>query len=448
MHTIISKNKQKYTDPNISRRRKSSLIFFTWAGWSLDFFDLILYSFLLVAIQTEFDLSNAQVALVYSASLAITAVGGIILGFVGDKFGRKPAIIVSVLIFTIGTLLSGIASGLFSLLIFRLITGFGIGGEWSAGHTLINESLPAGERARASAIIQSGAPVGFALAALVGGFITPIIGWRNSFFLAAVPSLILIIAMYFWLEESPQYLIFKAESQDIQSEQDLYIPRGVGYIREVTNRAVGNLKTIRRELGLGSMLSLFGMIAYWIVFSWAPKFLGELGLSPHQIGYWMLISQAGAFIGYISFGFIADYTGRIKVTFASYALVFAVGIIIFTSSTGGHDTSILPLIGIFITGLGTGFFSGYGPIYSKLFPIKVRNTSASFCFNSGRLGAFVAPILVAQLAVYFGFAFAMSLASIFAIILAGWVFLIPISEWSETKYKRRKEVKPIAIKIK
>jgi MFS family permease len=254
--------------------------------------------------------------------------------------------------------------------------------------------------------------------------------------------------MYFFLDESPQYLIFKAESQDIQSEQDMYIPRGVGYIREVTNRAVGNLKTIRRELGLGSMLSLFGMMAYWIVFSWAPKYLGEIGLSPHQIGYWMLLSQAGAFIGYVSFGFIADHTGRIKITFASYALVFAVGIFIFTSTSGAGATSILPLIGIFVTGLGTGFFSGYGPIYSKLFPIKVRNTSASFCFNSGRLGAFVAPILVAQLAVYFGFAFAMSLASIFALLLAGWVFLIPISEWAETRYKKPLEEKPIVVKIK
>jgi MFS family permease len=165
------------------------------------------------------------------------------------------------------------------------------------------------------------------------------------------------------------------------------------------------------------------MLAYWVIFSWVPKYLKLIHFSDASIGWWMLCAQLGAFIGYLSFGFIADWSGKFRTTFAGYTLVFALGVQIFI-----HGNTLanryLSLLGIFLTGLGTGFFSGYGPLYCKLFPTRIRNTSASWCFNMGRLGSFIAPIMVAEIASGIGFGGALSLASIFAIFACCWIFLI------------------------
>ena len=141
----------------------------------------------------------------------------------------------------------------------------------------------------------------------------------------------------------------------------------------------------------------------------------------------MLLSNLGAFIGYISFGYIADLSERFKMTFSLYALLFTLGAGIFIIGTA-LDVAVLSLSGIFAVGVGTGFFSGFGPLYSRIFATKVRNTCSSFCFNAGRLGAFVAPILVSQLALLFGIAGGMSTAIIFSLLVAIWIFFVPIPD--------------------
>ena len=402
--------------------KKQLLVIFALLGWIFDFFDLILYSFLLTPIEREFGISDTEAALVYSFSLAFTAVGGILLGYVGDRIGRKPTLIISIALFSLGTLLSGLAWNLVSLVVFRILTAFGIGGEWAAGHTLINETLPQGSKAKASAVIQSGAPIGVALASLVGGYITPLIGWRESFFLAALPSFTLVLLMWRFLEESPKFLIFKEESKDRGSPDD--IPRGVDYIRLSTDRSWKQLWQVRWMLLVGTLLSLWGMMAYWIIFSWTPKILVDLGYSDQNIARWMIMSQVGAFIGYIAFGLISDTTRRFKLTFTSFAAVFTIGVLSFVKGLSAGNSGVI-YAGIFVTGLGTGFFSGYGPLYSALYPVKVRNTCASWCFNIGRMGAFVAPLMVVELEQNFGVATALSSSAIFSIILCFWVLLIP-----------------------
>ena len=98
----------------------------------------------------------------------------------------------------------------------------------------------------------------------------------------------------------------------------------------------------------------------------------------------MLISNIGAFIGYISFGYVNFYLNHFKLSFSLYAGMFALGLLVFVIGTSLGNISVgLSLLGLFIVGLGTGYFSGYGPLYSKIFPLKIRNMCSSFCFNMG-----------------------------------------------------------------
>ena len=114
-----------------------------------------------------------------------TAIGGVFYGWLADRIGRKPVLSITIVTYSVGTLLCGLAPGFVSLLAFRVLTGLGVGGEWATGQTLVGETFPARMRARFAAIMQTGAPIGVGLAAIVGGFVEPVIGWRLCFILSA-----------------------------------------------------------------------------------------------------------------------------------------------------------------------------------------------------------------------------------------------------------------------
>ena len=103
-------------------------------------------------------------------SLAATAVGGIIFGVLSDRYGRKTVLQWTILTYSIGTFLCGISTNIYFLLVFRIITGLGVGGEWATGQTYIGETFHKNMRARYAAFMQTGAPIGIIIASLIGGF--------------------------------------------------------------------------------------------------------------------------------------------------------------------------------------------------------------------------------------------------------------------------------------
>src|SRR5271170_1359098 len=106
------------------------IVALAFAAWIFDFYDLVLYSFLLVPVARELNLTAEQSALALGTSLLMTALGGVIFGFLGDRFGRKPVIAATVAIYGVGTALCGFSNTLTQLLVFRSITGLGMGGGW------------------------------------------------------------------------------------------------------------------------------------------------------------------------------------------------------------------------------------------------------------------------------------------------------------------------------
>ena len=164
----------------------------SWAGWVFDFYDLVLFTFLVSEIQASLNINAEMLALCLGISLFATGLGGIIFGALGDRFGRKRVLQWTIIVYSIGTLLCAFSWSFYSLVIFRLITGLGVGGEWATGQTYINETFPDKFRAKFGAFMQSGAPVGVILAAIVGGIISPIIGWRMTFLVSILPALAVV----------------------------------------------------------------------------------------------------------------------------------------------------------------------------------------------------------------------------------------------------------------
>ena len=116
--------------------------FISFLGWLFDFYDLILFSFVLIPIGKDLHLSESQEALLLGVALGASGLGGILFGYLSDRYGRKRVMTWTIGIYSLGTALTAFSMGPVSLLIFRLLTGLGVGGEWAVGHALLAEASP------------------------------------------------------------------------------------------------------------------------------------------------------------------------------------------------------------------------------------------------------------------------------------------------------------------
>src|SRR3954468_3601826 len=147
--------------------------FVTWSailGYAFDFYNLIVVAFLLVPIQNSLNVTLPQTGLIVGLTLASSVLGGVLFGWLGDKIGRKNALLWTLLLLAVGSILSAAAWDFTSLLPFRIITGIGVGGEWGAGMVLLNEVWDSRRRGVGSSVVQAMSSAGTALAVLAATF--------------------------------------------------------------------------------------------------------------------------------------------------------------------------------------------------------------------------------------------------------------------------------------
>jgi MFS family permease len=408
--------------------RHYTILAMAWAGWLFDFYDLMLFSFLLVPIRRDLGLEDAQLSLLLGSSLAATALGGLAFGWLADRFGRKSVLSATIITYSLGTFLCGVSPNLGLLLLFRVVTGLGVGGEWATGQTLVGETFPARMRARFAAVMQTGAPAGIALAAMVGGFVEPYLasllgqawGWRACFFVSTLPAL-LVFAVRRFMPES-----------DVWEEWQRHPGRREQAAEQSFLSSLRRDPRIRKLFLLGLFLAVTDMSAYWFTYSWMPKYLyDKLQFSMNKAGAFMLVTQTGGLLGYLSFGVVADWKGR-RVAYTLYSFVWAAGLLSVTWFWGFLATvPTLTLVFLFLVGVGTGNFSGYGPIFSELFPTRIRNTAMGTAFNLARGVQFFTPLVITWVAsmTWLGpersLGIGISIGAFFALLTGVWVWTLP-----------------------
>jgi predicted MFS family arabinose efflux permease len=256
--------------------------------------------------------------------------------------------------------------------------------------------------------MQTGAPVGIALASLVGGFLAPRIGWRACFLLSAAPAL-LVVVIRRTLPESDLWL----------AHRDARARRG-GTLHQLLSQRWRGL--FARSL----VLAVFMMSAYWFTYSWLPGYLHEeRGFSLAKSASWILVTQAGGLLGYVSFGFAADALGR-RPSYSIYAALMAIGLVMVTllwDAVMGRPPLILAFM--FLVGFGTGLFAGFGPLFAELFPTAIRNTAMGSAFNLARGVQFFTPLAITVVAARYGLAGGISLAALFALAAGLWIWTFP-----------------------
>jgi MFS family permease len=385
-------------------------------GYALDAMDVLLYVFALQTLKAEFGLNNATAGLVSSVTLVTSAFGGIAVGILSDRVGRRRMLIYTILIYSLASAGTATSRGLGDLLFWRGLIGLGLGGQWSAGATLVAESWPAEHRAKAVSLMQSGWAIGYMLAAALTAAILPRFGWRVLFLAGLAPALLTILVR-----------------RHVEEPRVWLENRGKGRLRDLLEPVL-----LRRTLA-ASTLATAVLFAYWGLFTWLPGFLsaprsaGGAGLDIVRTSAWVFTMQIGSFFGYVLFGWLADRFGR-RPAFVFYVLTAAIITVVYGSAPGwaGDDAGTVllalgPLVGFF----GTGYFSLFGTMLAELYPTAVRGAGQGFCYNFGRGLSALAPYAVGAIADRSGFGSALAVSSGFFVLGAALVFLLPETRATE-----------------
>src|SRR6266700_4400561 len=161
-------------------------------GWTLDAFDFFILVFCVSALAAQFQTKVSAIAEAIFLTLAMRPVGAVLFGLMADRFGRRPALMVDIIAYSVFELASAFAPSLKVFLIMRVFFGIAMGGEWGVGAALAFETLPAEGRGFFSGVLQEGYVVGYLMAALIYGTLFPLVGWRVMFVIVALPVFLVI----------------------------------------------------------------------------------------------------------------------------------------------------------------------------------------------------------------------------------------------------------------
>jgi MFS transporter, SHS family, lactate transporter len=361
----------------------------TFLGWTLDAFDFFLLVFVLKDIAAEFHSDITEVTFAILLTLAMRPLGAYLFGRAADRWGRRPTLMVDVLLYSAIEFASGFAPSLTALLILRAIFGVAMGGEWGVGASLTMESIPPRARGLVSGLLQSGYPAGYFLASIVYGLLFQYIGWRGMFMVGVIPAL-LVFYIRRKVPESPSWRPTAARSNTFA------IVRG------------------HWRLGIYAvvLMTAFNFFSHGTQDLY-PTFLQvQHGFSPHEVGLIAVIYNIGAIVGGLFFGAMSERFGRRRIIVLTALLSLAV-LPVWAFST----TAVWLAAGAFLMQVTVQGAWGVIPVHlNELSPDDARGTFPGFVYQLGNLIASVNATLQAAIATHYGGNYALALALVAGIV--------------------------------
>jgi SHS family lactate transporter-like MFS transporter len=368
----------------------------SFLGWSLDAFDFFLLVFVLKDIAAEFhtDISNVTLAIVLT--LAMRPLGAFIFGRAADRWGRRPTLMVNILLYSVLEFASGFAPDLTVLIILRALYGVAMGGEWGVGASLTMETIPPHARGFVSGLLQAGYPMGYFLASMVYGGLFPYIGWRGMFMVGVIPALLV-----FYIRRN--------------------VPESPSWSPKTAAERGGTLTILKSHWGLGlyavALMTAFNFYSHGTQDLY-PTFLQvQHKLTPHVVGVIAVVYNIGAICGCVLFGSLSERFGRRR-CIAIAALLSLPVIPLWAFS----DSPVLLAIGAFLMQFTVQGAWGVIPVHlNELSPDSARATFPGFVYQLGNLLASVNATLQAGIAEKSGGNYGLALAivaGVFAIVIA------------------------------
>jgi putative MFS transporter len=424
------------------------LLIISGFGWMFDAMDVILISFLLTPIRTEFGLDATQTGLVASAGFVGMFVGAAVSGRLADRYGRRAVFQVTLIVFSIGSLLSAAAPSFELLLAARIVTGLGLGGELPVVATLVSEYAPRASRGRFIVLLESFWAYGTILAGIVALVVLPAGGWRAAFLVGALPALY-VAYLRRALPESPRYLAEHGRTAEADA-----------VVRRVEREGGGALITVAKPMPperstggsarLGSLFApryarrtamlwilWFGItFTYYGMFTFLPSLLAGRGLSVVRSNEYFFISTLAQVPGYFSAAWLVERIGR-RPTLVAYLVGSAISAVLFGNSGAGADAIVYAALLSFFN------LGAWGVVYTispELYPTALRATGAGAAAAVGRIGGIIGPFIVPTLAVTYGQSAVFGLFMVLLLLTALAVGLLS----EETRGRSLEEIAPAA----
>ncbi|UNZ16438.1 sialate:H+ symport family MFS transporter [Streptomyces sp. 891-h] len=418
-------------------RRDGRTLFAAWLGYLMDGFDFVLITLVLTEVADTFELSTVTAATLVSAAFISRWFGGLAIGAVGDGYGRKPAMILSIVLYSVGSLACGLSWGYWSMFAARLLLGLGMAGEYSASATYVIESWPAAARNRASSLLISGYAVGAIVAGQLYRFVVPAWGWRAMFFLGVIP-----IALALWMRRGLR------ESTDWEQARAAATGRGTGntaaaqpdfvsvlyrgrhaLLNHAVTLAVGlslfllfteragrltwplaalaaagfvlfaaQFAGRRTPMMVTLMITVFCAFLYsWPIQALLPTYLKkDLDFSPGTVSDMLFFAGFGNVAGCVLVGFLGDRWGTRRTYVASLCVSMLFVLPVFAMDSG--QTVWLALLLFFQQMFAQGISGLLPKLIGGYFRTPERAAGLGFTYNVGSLGGAVAPVLGASLA--------------------------------------------------
>ncbi len=366
----------------------------SFLGWALDAFDFFLLVFVLKDIAAEFDTDIANVTFAILLTLAMRPIGAFIFGRAADHWGRRPTLMVNILLYAGLEFLSGFSANLTVLIILRGLYGIAMGGEWGVGASLTMESIPPKARGFVSGLLQSGYPAGYFIASIVYAVLFPYIGWRGMFMVGVLPALLV-----FYIRRT--------------------VPESPSWQRQSAQTRGSTLSIVKSHWRLAIyaviLMTAFNFFSHGTQDLY-PTFLEvQHKLSAHAVGIIAVIYNIGAICGGLVFGSLSERFGRRRcIVVAALLSLPTLPLWAFSSS------AVLLAIGAFLMQFFVQGAWGIIPVHlNELSPADARGTFPGFVYQLGNLIASVNATLQAGVAAHFGGDYGLALA-----IVAGTVAII------------------------
>ncbi|MCB5943151.1 MFS transporter [Acidocella sp. KAb 2-4] len=354
------------------RARARNAVFAAYMGWMLDAFDFFILILTFDEVAKTFGVSLTAITTAITLTLGTRALGAFVFGRLADRYGRKPIMILVVLLYSLFEAASGFAWSFAAFLVIRTLFGIAMGGEWGIGSSLAMETIPERWRGWVSGVLQAGYPSGFLLATLLFEFGDKALGWRGMFFVGAVPAL---LALYIAtaVEESPAFTRIHAG------------PRP----------AIGRILARNAKLAVYAvvMMAAFNFFSHGTQDIYQKAFLAkQLHFTHAEIANAGIIFNIGAILGGILFGWLSQRIGR------RYAIIGACVLALVMLYPWSHGTSFATIaIAAFFMQVAVQGAWGVVPAHlNELSPAEIRGTFPGFVYQLGNFIASVnAPLQVA-----------------------------------------------------
>jgi MFS family permease len=365
-------------------------------GWMFDTMDQQLFVLARTPALTELLQEGQSVNKYggYATAIFIVgwATGGLVFGWMSDRWGRARTMMLTILTYSVFTGLSALSRSWLDFAFYRFITGMAVGGEFAAGVSLVAEVMPARARPYALGMLQALSAVGNVTAAVISIMLPPqlevqgVAGWRAMFLVGILPAL-LVVFIFRWLKE-PESWLEARKSQSVQS---------MGDIRDLFREGRWRHHTL-----VGVSLATAGVMGLWGIGFWTPELIRNnvLASLPKEEQDWyasraLLLQNLGGFFGVYAFTWMTGWAGRRAAFGVSYVAALVATVLVFGFMTQPAQIWwMIPLLGF----CGLMVFGGFAIYFPELYPTRLRATGTGFCYNVARYLAAAGPFLLGTLA--------------------------------------------------